>query len=217
MKAPEGTSRQPAGHFGNWRAVLLPVVIGVCLGFGLTAIGAMPMPDVRVRWRVPVVEAGRYRPVAALPGEEIALVYVGSSTCAWSNAEELPAIVHDLKLRLLTRAREEGKGFAAIGVAQDAVASNGVEHLLKFGEFDEIAAGRGWANIGVQKYVYGNMPGPGGTPQILVVARNLGHETGHVVVDGERVLARMVGLNEITEWAAAGAPFAIRSATRDEG
>lgn len=216
MNAPEGTGQRPDGHMSRWRIVLLPVVVGICLGFGLTTIGVMPMPDLSVRWRVPVVEAGRYRPLAAVRGEEIALVYVGSSTCAWSNAEALPGIVQDLKLNVLARARDEGKGFAAIGVAQDAVAANGVDHLSKFGEFDEIVAGRGWANIGVQKYVYGNMPGPGGTPQILVVARTLSHDTGHVVVGGERVLARMVGLNEITEWAEAGAPFAIRS-TQDGG
>ena len=208
MSPNERSRRRLDKDIIRWR-VLLPAVIGIGLGFGLTTMGVMPIPEVRVHWRVPVAEAGRYRPVAAVPGEEIALVYVGSSTCAWSNAEQLPAIVQGLKQELLARARQAGKGFLAIGVAQDGVAANGVEHLYGFGEFDEIIAGRGWANTGIQKYVYGDLPGPGGTPQILVVARTLNHETGHVVVGGERVLARMVGLTEITDWAAAGAPFVI--------
>lgn len=211
MKLFAGATQPRRRHINLRRVLLLPIVIGVSVGFALTTIGVMPIPEVRVRWRVPVVEAGLYRPVAAVPGEEIALVYVGSSTCAWSNAEELPAMVQGLKQALLARARQAGRGFSSIGIAQDALVSNGVEHLSRFGKFDEIVAGRGWANSGIQKYVYGDLPGPAGTPQVLVVERSLSYETGHVVVGGERVLARMVGLTEIAEWAAAGAPFAIPS------
>lgn len=215
MRATDATKRRPGGHHGLWWVVILPAVVGIGLGFGLTTFGVMPIPDVHVRWRVPLMEAGRYQPVATVPGEEIVLVYVGSSKCAWSNAEELPRIVDGLKQELLARARRAEKGFTAIGVAQDAVAANGVNHLLRFGEFDEIIAGRGWANTAIQKYVYGDLPGPAGTPQVLVVARTLGHETGHVIVAEERILTRMVGLNEISEWAAAGAPLSVQSPRDD--
>ncbi len=200
------------------RLVLLAVLPGLGLGFGLSVLGLMPVPDVRVRWTVPVIEAGRYAPAAAQEaGEEIVLVYVGSSKCAWSNAPELPGIVRALKRDLLARARAEGRGFAAAGVARDVRAAAGLAHLEKFGAFDEVMAGRSWANAGVQKYMYGNMPGPGATPQILVVARTLDYDHGHVSISDERVLARAVGLEEITEWAAKGAPLAMPSVHSEGG
>lgn len=168
----------------------------------------MPIPDVTVRWSVPVLKAGEYIPTGSVDaGEEIVLVYIGSSTCGWSNVPELPDVVRSLKVKMQARAQTEGMGFAAVGVARDAVVANGMEHLDKFGAFDEVMAGRGWANAGVQKYIYGEMAGLGATPQILVVSRRLGYETGHVTFNDEKVLIRKVGVDEIAGWAAEGAPL----------
>ncbi len=185
------------------------ISLGAGLGLLLAFMGLVPIPA--VRWTLPARETGEYRPGSGLsPGEELAIVFVGSSACAWSNRPELTKIVRNLKTTLAARAAAAGIGFAAVGVARDLVAERGIAHLEKFGRFDEVMSGRGWANTGIQKYLYDGMPGPGATPQILVVARSVEYATGHVTVVDERVLVRIVGLKEITAWADEGAPLAGR-------
>ncbi len=191
------------------RGVTGTISLGAGLGLVLTFMGLVPIPE--VRWKLPMRETGEYRPDSRLrPGEELAIVFVGSSACAWSNRPELTTIVRGLKTTLAARAEAAGMGFAAVGVARDIVAESGIAHLEKFGRFDEVMSGRGWANTGIQKYLYDAMPGPGATPQILILARSLDYSTGHVTIVDERVLARKVGLKEITAWVDEGAPLAQR-------
>lgn len=183
------------------------ISFGAVLGLVLAFMGLVPIPE--VRWKLPAKEAGEYRPESRLSsGEELAIVFVGSSACAWSNRPELMRVVKNLKTTLAGRAAAAGIGFSAVGVARDIVAERGIAHLAKFGRFDEVMSGRGWANTGIQKYLYNTMPGPGATPQILVLARSLDFSTGHVAIVDERVLARKVGLKEITAWVDEGAPLA---------
>lgn len=184
--------------------------LGVGTGFVLAVSGRFPVPDINIQWDMPSTETDRYRPKTnRAPGEELALVYIGSSNCSWSNGPELPGIIGHLKTTLRDRARDADRAFVAVGVARDGVAADGIAHLAKFGAFDEVLSGRGWANTGVQKYIYGAMPGEGATPQVLVVARSLDYELGHVSVVDERVLVRRVGSEEIVAWATAGAPVPL--------
>ncbi len=206
------STSKPKSRWGSGkRFVTIPLMIGLGLGFGLNVLGLMPIPDVQVRWSVPVIEAGRYVPQARQrPGDEIVLVYIGSSGCTWSNAPQLPGLVRGLKQDLLDRARTEGRIFAALGIARDIVVADGIAHLEEFGPFDEVMAGRSWANTGIQKYFYGDLPGGfGATPQIMVVSRTLFYENGHISIKNEQVLARAVGLAEITEWTSKGAPLQV--------
>ena len=182
------------------------VLLGVATGFALALTGGFPVPEVRIHWDVPPAETDNYRPRAnRASGEELALVYIGSSSCSWSNIPELPGIVRNLKTTLHYRARDTGRAFAAVGIARDGIAADGVAHLAKFGGFDEVMSGRGWANTGIQKYIYGAMPGEGATPQVLVVVRSLDYALGHISVVDERVLVRKVGSDDIVAWATAGA------------
>ena len=71
-------------------------------------------------------------------------------------------------------------------------------------------SGLGWANVGVLKYVYGDLSGRAATPQVLVVARSLQSEQGDYRFRDERVLSRAVGAEEIRKWVEAGAPFSTR-------
>jgi hypothetical protein len=129
---------------------LLLAVAGILVGFGLGSKGLLPDVDITVS--LPITEAGLYQPSGRLPDdEEFALVYLGSSNCMWSNRDELPAMIERLKLSFQAQATALGIGFTAIGVASDRIAADGVEHLGKFGNFDEVLAGRGWANTGIAK------------------------------------------------------------------
>ncbi|MCY3599679.1 MAG: hypothetical protein OXN85_06885, partial [Gemmatimonadetes bacterium] len=86
------------------------------------------------------------------------------------------------------------------------VVQNGLEHLERFGPFDEVTAGRGWLNMGVLEYIYGDLPGVAATPQVIVVERTVKRD-GEWRIEDQRVLARRAGLDEIEEWAKEGAPL----------
>ncbi len=73
--------------------------------------------------------------------------------------------------------------------------------MNKFGPFDEVMSGRSWANTGVLKYVFEDLPGPAATPQVVLVERMLNARDRSYSVAEERVLARAVGLEEIKRWA----------------
>ncbi len=200
--------RVPGWRLGKLGLVAL--LTGGLLGFTLGSFGLLPVPEIRIRWTVPIFRAAEYLPSATLEaGEEVLLIYVGSSSCGWSNVPELPEIVQDLKTGLQQRVREAGKRFAAVGIAGDRHADEGLAHLEKFGAFDETIAGRSWVNSGIQRYIFGSgsLAGPGVTPQIIIVARRLGYSTGHVSVVEERALLRKAGLDEIAAWVGQGAPI----------
>lgn len=101
---------------------------------------------------------------------------------------------------------ERSVGFATSGVARDLVVRHGLEHLEKFGAFDEVTTGRGWLNMGVLEYIYGDMPGAAATPQVIVVERTVKRD-GEWGIEDQRVLARRAGLDEIEEWAKEGSPL----------
>ena len=193
---------------------LLALGVGVALGFGLGSLGLLPVADVDVRWTIPALSVGEYVPGSlSTEGEETVLIYLGSSTCGWSNTPELARLIRGLKAELQLRARREGWRFAAIGIAKDRRVDDGLAHLDKFGAFDEVMTGRGWASLGVQEYVYGqgSLAGPGVTPQVIVVSRRLEFvASGHISIADEHVLIRKVGLDQIAEWVADGAPFPDR-------
>jgi len=119
----------------------------------------------------------------------------------------LVALVSNLKLELQARARAEKRGFVAVGIARDMDSPSGLAHLRKFGAFDEVMSGRSWANIGLLKYIYGDMPGRAATPQVLVVSRTFHAEGGHYSFRDERVIVRAIGLEDIKAWVLAGAPL----------
>ena len=125
------------------RFLLVPLAIGSVFGFIAATLGLMPIPRFDVSWSIPVRDAEDYVPSATLEeGEEIVLVYVGSSSCGWFQCPRDAGYIRDLKTHVRTQARASGRGFAAVGIARDAVAAQGIEHLEKFGGFDEVMAGR---------------------------------------------------------------------------
>jgi hypothetical protein len=140
-------------------------------------------------------------------GPEIALIYIGASACAACNRSDLPAAVESAKVALRKHAVDRLQAFSAVGIAKDHSIEAGIAHLRKFGRFDEVMTGRGWLNAGVLRYVYGAVPGPAATPQLLVVERVVHVEEGDLTIDDRALLLRKVGALEILAWVAAGAPL----------
>ncbi len=144
-------------------------------------------------------------------GTEIAMVYIGRKSCGWSNLPWMPDAVRDIRRLIAATADSLGMSFVTIGVGLDRSSTVALEHLRKMGPFDEISAGHSWFNLASQRFIWNAIPGPEGTPQILVLLREIrlpslsgagGFEIAH-----ERLLTRKVGTFEIARWLAAGAPI----------
>lgn len=176
-----------------------------------TYAGTIPAPRIEVEWTRPNVTG--YEPrLRAERGPELALIYIGSSGCSPSNREPLPEMVEALKLRLREKAHAGDRSFTTIGIARDWSVEAGMDHLRKFGRFDEVMAGRNWLNTGVSAYVWDGVPGRASTPQVLLVHRWVengasGEEGGGYAVRDEELVMRKVGFDEIRRWVEQGAPI----------
>lgn len=186
----------------GWKQAVTALALGMVLG----AMGAIPIPSVDVSWKLPALQKHDYVPEARRDsGEELLFMVIGSSGCRWSNAPELVELVRRAREAVRDEAESRGAGFATQGIAQDNITQLGIEHLEKFGPFDELSVGRGWRNSGLLKYVYGAFPGPAATPQVLVVSRDLVGGGGQWEIANETVLLRLTGLAEIRSWLQGGA------------
>ena len=157
-----------------------------------------------------------YAPVS---GDEIVMVYIGSSTCGFANGPDVPALIERTKLALRQEALSRDATFSAIGVSIDWNVDNGLRHLSKFGLFDEIMTGRKWLGQGGRQYFWESLPSTlRATPQVIVVARTVTTPTQlnpNYSISNERVLVRKTGIVSITNWLEQGTPLPKKPALPD--
>lgn len=185
----------------------------LALGLGSLVLGAaaalllgLHLPEVRLDWDgVPMADYRGTGPPES--GPELAFVYIGSSSCTWSNAEGLPELVAELKSMTAAKADDRNLSFTTIGIARDLHVGRGLDHLRKYAPFDEVTSGRGWLNLGALRYVFEDVPGPASTPQILVLWRQVVVEDDRRSVEEPELLVRKVGLREIERWHGREAPL----------
>lgn len=204
-KSRFGSTNQPptlkVWHFAVvLTGFMAPLVIG--------AVRAGHLPTIAVNW--PAREP-RLAPDTLTDGNEIVLVYIGSSTCVWCQVEDLPTVISDIREAVGAQATRANNGFAAIGVSIDSDVGSGVAHLQKVGPFHEVSAGRRWRNIGALKYAAEDYVGRLGTPQVVVIRRSIGKPGMPTFSEGE-VLVRKVGLRELRSWLASGAKIPVAAA-----
>ena len=175
-----------------------------CLGF----LGYNPLDAMNMRWKQlhdPYIPINTFQ-----PGPQLVFVYLGSAHCAYSNTEEMPEIIQGLKLAVKRHAEESGRSFRAVGIASNWIVDHGIEHLRKFGTFDEIMTGQSWLNTGSLKYIWKDLPGHGATPQVLVVERVVEtpfqeHRQGQgYMISEEKLIVRVVGVEALSQWLANG-------------
>ena len=204
------------------RTTILYLISGIAV-FGFTFLGTymgkIPTPEISVTWTLPDASQARYVPQAKqIQGPELAFIYIGSSTCRAANNEDLPDKIEALKLLIQQKASLSGRSFAAIGISVDLAVEQGIEHLEKFGRFDEVMTGRGWVNEGLMKYVWEDLPGRGATPQVVVVDRTVEHNgPGENAIHDEVVVTRKIGPEELQQWLANNAPIPTLSIRADAG
>jgi hypothetical protein len=139
-------------------------------------------------------------PVGTRTADERLFVYIGSSGCGAANLPTMPDLIKASREKAKESSQAAARRFVSVGIATDADVRAGLAHLAKFGAFDEVTTGRGWANIGALKYVHEGLAGMPATPQVLVVDRHLINGDDGVRVTGERVLVRRVGVKDIEHW-----------------
>lgn len=107
-----------------------------------------------------------------------------------------------------TELSQAGYGFSTLGISKDWNVNNGINHLRKYGFFDEIITGKSWNGLGLNRYVYTEIPGEATTPQILITVREYipikGRRVSYRGIANEKLLVRKVGLDEIKYWAQGG-------------
>ena len=182
------------------RVLTSVLIVGLVLGVS----DAIPLP--RLGWPRTLHEEDEYQPARVLAeGRELLLVAIVSATCVWSNVPEVRMAIRKAKRLVARQADERGVRFAAVGVAKNISATEGIEHLAQHGRFDEVFAGRGWYNTGVIQFIYGDIAGLAATPQLVVVEQEVALRAGQRIVMDRRELNRIVGADEIVEWVASGA------------
>jgi len=179
-------------------------IISFLLGFS----DAIPTPAIDVGWKAGSSSDSYVPSYSAESGRELAFIFIGGSGCMASNMEELPRMIRELKLSARNHAINYDRSFVAVGVARDWDVREGINYLDRFGTFDEAMAGRGWLNTGILKYIYGDIPGRGAIPQILVVDRYVsGRDSSIRSISDEVLLARKIGVDEIRDWFELGGPL----------
>jgi hypothetical protein len=192
--------------------ILAAVMAGVSFLAVTGAVSLNLIPRPRISISIENTSPGMYAAGGAVRnGRELALVYVGSSACVWSNVAYLAPTIQEIKSLLHSRADSLSLGFAAIGVAKDRMVADGLAHLEKFGQFDEVMTGRSWLNSGLQKFVISSHPGPAATPQLILLERYVDSGAGESIVESERVLLRKVGAEAIYAWLAQDLPIPLGS------
>jgi len=151
------------------------------------------------------------RTYSSEPGPELVLIYIGSSTCQAANSKRLPIVVDSIKIMLQNYAKSIKHNFTTIGISKDWVIKSGIEHLNKYGPFDEITTGRNWINSAIIKYVYQHFKGVPGVPQIIVLKRTLVNKSTQQVnqyaIKNESLVMRKLGKSEIKRWYKNSAPL----------
>ena len=145
------------------------IIFVACLLVGL--LGVFPAPRVEISWHSgdALIWERPYIPsYVDTTGTELVTVYLGSSTCGYSNDERLPDILEKVKLALRQRAAQQGRMFSAVGVAVDRRVATGRQRLEKFGFFNEVMTGQSWLGAGARMYYSKLLPGAPSTPQALV-------------------------------------------------
>lgn len=211
----------------NWMRVIGPnrrarmlaatLAVGALFGFLAGLLGLVPMPEIRIRWHWPAQTATEYAAASSTtPGRAVALVFVGSSTCGWSNRPELVRMIKSLKLELKRRADNLGMSFAVIGAAKECARNErgetsgtvwGLRRNCEWARVDEYCS--------AEIHLGDELSGPAATPQVIVVEHIVDVSRGHMVLRDERVVARKTGLLEITQWVERGAPTPTLGETGD--
>jgi hypothetical protein len=144
---------------------------------------------------------------APVVSREIIAVYLGTDG---TDAESgMISVVRDMRTALARQAASMDRHLVLRGVSLEPSVDGGLQHLVRFGFFDEVSVGGNWTNSAVVRYLGGSI-GTSRTssiPQVVLLEREIQQDASALLVGPERELARYIGTREIGEWVRRGAPL----------
>lgn len=139
--------------------------------------------------------------------EEIVFIYIDSPNIRQYNDSTLVKTLISLKKRVSEKADSLNMGFLAMGVAITWDVNQGYDHLSKFGSFDELLIGNNWIGTGGLKYIFEDIPGRQGIPQIVLTKRvydadesDDGTVRNFRGIESEEQIARHIGEKSFESW-----------------
>ena len=103
---------------------------------------------------------------------EIALIYIGSSSCPYCRSTVLDSTLSTVSNTLLDFTNSKKVNLTKIGLSGDENLASGLEHLMSLEtSFNEVSTGNRWRNATLEKYTNTPFPASLSTPQILITFR----------------------------------------------
>jgi hypothetical protein len=142
------------------------------------------------------------------PTTELVVVVVTSTGCSASHDPAFREAVG--RIRPLLEAAYSHRPEVVVrmvGLALDWNVRGGVEHLMGLTDFDEVVSGGNRLNTATEKYLWGHHALGGGTPQLLVLNREIRWSPEGLDIGKEETLLLRRGPAEIAFWVEEGAPL----------
>jgi hypothetical protein len=184
-------------------------------GFGVGRLTGslvrLPIVDVRFGSEVPHnVEQTR----GALPGgDEVVLMLITSSHCAYCTDAELASLVREAAVSLRRAALGHEATLVSIGVALNWIPGEGWRFLERIMNFDEVVIGRNWLNSKIVELGWSYPDAEMTIPQIVVYKQTVVApvESRRASISRPEVIVRVIGPDAIRRWVEAGCPFEWKS------
>ncbi|MTI89019.1 MAG: hypothetical protein FH748_13760 [Balneolaceae bacterium] len=104
-------------------------------------------------------------------------VYLGCSTCVYSNTEEVISSSKTIIDKVKSITDSLGISYLSIGVSRDKNLNEGINHLLKVNKFNEISTGNDWHSVLLNHYIWDKGLVSSATPQLFFIKRRYSVDT----------------------------------------
>lgn len=134
-------------------------------------------------------------------GQYLRFVFVGSSSCTFSNNEDLHKVIDFLNEELRSISYLFEKKYISTGISTDVNAYEGISYLAKTGSYDELISGASWYNLGISHYIWDSDIGYASTPQVLILTTEYDVLSNGInifdIKHQNQLLKRYIGVQEI--------------------
>ncbi|MEO8635600.1 MAG: hypothetical protein ABI587_10035 [Gemmatimonadales bacterium] len=156
----------------------------------------------------------RVNPFASANGTHLIAFLITASDCGWSNQPRTMAAIGDIRQAMRSAYGSSYAKVSVVGIALDDDLDTGLRFLAKLGKgrldwsFDQVAVGGSWLNEEVVRFVWREGVARAASPQVIVVERAVDTKSylsmSTIGVQGDRLIANLVGSEQILQWVAAG-------------
>lgn len=165
-------------------------------------------------------------PFASANGTHLIAFVVTASECGWSNQPAVMDAIGALRTTIRSAHKESFAHVSVVGVLLDENLDEGLRFASDMGKgrldgaFDQLIIGGSWLNEQIVRMVWRDRVARAATPQVLVIQRSVntqGYLTDkRIFVEGDTVVANVVGGSDLLSWVSRGMPLEGKAVTRLE-